>query len=404
MLVYVLIGVLVLLVLLWWLGAFRRPTPPRDEVAPAPQAEPAAAPESASQLAPPPAAEPEAPVALQPDVAVEFVEVVEAAAPVVEAPPDFNDLSTEPLPLDEALPPAAAGAPATEAAVDLELDLSGGGDVGVAAPVQAVDQIDLDLDLDVVPQVEPQPPLLQVRAPAPVEPEQEQALAPTVQPPEREAEPEPEPMQALTLEPTALAEPEPEPEPEPELAPAFVPEVPAAPSVPETPPAIEPLPVSPIDTVAPVLITPPAPAAPVVPPPAPSVSAPAPSGESPLILVVDDSAVVRAKMVKLLKSVNYRVEIAKNGLQALELIPQLQPHVIVTDIEMPEMDGYELIARLDADAQLRTIPVYAVSSFEDLAERLAPHANVQGCFGKPWDEPLVLSTLAQRLGTAAAPH
>jgi len=178
--------------------------------------------------------------------------------------------------------------------------------------------------------------------------------------------------------------------------------VPEAPSVPETPPAIEPLPVSPIDTVAPVLITPPAPAAPVVPPPVPS--APAPSGESPLILVVDDSAVVRAKMVKLLKSVNYRVEIAKNGLQALELIPQLQPHVIVTDIEMPEMDGYELIARLDADAQLRTIPVYAVSSFEDLAERLAPHANVQGCFGKPWDEPLVLSTLAQRLGTAAAPH
>lgn len=133
MLVYVLIGVLVLLVLLWWLGAFRRPTPPRDEVPPAPQAEPATTPESASQLVPPPTPEPAAPVALQPDVAVEVVEVVEAAAPVVEAPPDFNDLSTEPLPLDEALPPAAAEAPATEAAVDLELDLSGGDDVGVAA-------------------------------------------------------------------------------------------------------------------------------------------------------------------------------------------------------------------------------------------------------------------------------
>ena len=227
MLVYVLIGVLVLLVLLWWLGAFRRPTPPRDEVPPAPQAEPATTPESALQLVPPPTPEPAAPVALQPDVAVEVVEVVEvveAAAPVVEAPPDFNDLSIEPLPLDEALPPAAAEAPATEAAVDLELDLSSGDEVGATPPVQAVDQIDLDLNLDVAPQVEPQPPLLQVRAPAPVEPEQEQALAPAAQPPERE--PEPEPMQALTLAPIALAEPEPEPvpEPEPEPVPEPVPE------------------------------------------------------------------------------------------------------------------------------------------------------------------------------------
>ena len=134
--------------------------------------------------------------------------------------------------------------------------------------------------------------------------------------------------------------------------------------------------------------------------PTPPLSPPV-SSEPPLILVVDDSAVVRAKMVKLLKSVNYRVEIAKNGVQALELIPQLQPHIVVTDIEMPEMDGYELIARLDADPALRTIPVFAVSSFEDLAERLAPHANVKGCFGKPWDEPLVLATLASLVGAPA---
>ena len=146
--------------------------------------------------------------------------------------------------------------------------------------------------------------------------------------------------------------------------------------------------------------------APVAVPPAPAVPpppvSPAVAAEPPLILVVDDSAVVRAKMVKLLKSVPYRVEIAKNGVQALELIPQLQPHIVVTDIEMPEMDGYELIARLEADPALRTIPVFAVSSFEDLATRLAPHTNVKGCFGKPWDEPLVLSTLASLVGAPVA--
>ena len=215
--------------------------------------------------------------------------------------------------------------------------------------------------------------------------------------------PEPVSEPELTLAPLApTPEPTPEPAPEPQpIEPVPAPVEPAvlAPEPPSEPvaapvrepvaaPVAEPMP-------APVAVPP----APAVPPPPVS---PAVAAEPPLILVVDDSAVVRAKMVKLLKSVNYRVEIAKNGVQALELIPQLQPHIVVTDIEMPEMDGYELIARLEADPALRAIPVFAVSSFEDLAQRLAPHTNVKGCFGKPWDEPLVLSTLASLVGAPVA--
>ena len=218
-------------------------------------------------------------------------------------------------------------------------------------------------------------------------------------------EPEPVSEPELTLAPLApTPEPTPEPEPEPEPAPALQPIEPV-------PAPVEPAVLSPEPVAAPVSepvaapVAEPVPA-PVAVPPAPAVPpppvSPAVAAEPPLILVVDDSAVVRAKMVKLLKSVPYRVEIAKNGVQALELIPQLQPHIVVTDIEMPEMDGYELIARLEADPALRTIPVFAVSSFEDLATRLAPHTNVKGCFGKPWDEPLVLSTLASLVGTPAA--
>ena len=201
-------------------------------------------------------------------------------------------------------------------------------------------------------------------------------------------------------EPVAQHAPEPAPEPQPiEPAPAPVEPVVLAPEPPPEPvaaPVREPVAAPVAEPVPAPVAVPPAPA---VPPPPVS---PAVAAEPPLILVVDDSAVVRAKMVKLLKSVPYRVEIAKNGVQALELIPQLQPHIVVTDIEMPEMDGYELIARLEADPALRTIPVFAVSSFEDLATRLAPHTNVKGCFGKPWDEPLVLSTLASLVGTPAA--
>ena len=230
-----------------------------------------------------------------------------------------------------------------------------------------------------------EPVIEPVMEPEPVsEPELTLApLAPTPEPtpepePEPEPAPEPQPIEPVPapVEPAVLA---PEPPPEPVAAPV---------REPVAAPVAEPVP-------APVAVPP----APAVPPPPVS---PAVAAEPPLILVVDDSAVVRAKMVKLLKSVNYRVEIAKNGVQALELIPQLQPHIVVTDIEMPEMDGYELIARLEADPALRTIPVFAVSSFEDLATRLAPHTNVKGCFGKPWDEPLVLSTLASLVGTPAA--
>lgn len=121
------------------------------------------------------------------------------------------------------------------------------------------------------------------------------------------------------------------------------------------------------------------------------------------LLIVDDEPANLALLRQIL-SPEYALVFARSGTEALAAAAKHHPALVLLDIEMPEMDGYELIARLDADAQLRTIPVYAVSSFEDLAERLAPHANVQGCFGKPWDEPLVLSTLAQRLGTAAAPH
>jgi CheY-like chemotaxis protein len=407
-LVYVLLGVLVLVLLFWGFGAFRRPGRPPEASAPeAPQVPPAALP-SSPEPAPPPEPEPEGEVT-QPFPLSDDVDHATAPLPLDALPPAA--LSTTPQePAQEPAQEVSAVAPvadvdvAVDVAVDLELDVAPLPAPSEAAPIEAepLPAIDFELE-DIAPQPEPEPepelpvvepelPVIEpVMEPAPViEPEPELTLAPfapTPEPtPEPAPEPEPAPAPAPALQPiepvSAPVEPAvlaPEPPPEPVLAPVREPvAAPVAEAVP-----------------APVAVPP----APAVPPPPVS---PAVAAEPPLILVVDDSAVVRAKMVKLLKSVNYRVEIAKNGVQALELIPQLQPHIVVTDIEMPEMDGYELIARLEADPALRTIPVFAVSSFEDLATRLAPHTNVKGCFGKPWDEPLVLSTLASLVGTPAA--
>ena len=389
-LVYVLLGVLVLVLLFWGFGAFRRSGRPPEASAPeAPQVPPAALP-SSPEPAPPPEPEPEGEVT-QPFPLSDDVDHATAPLPLDELPPAA--LSTTPQePAQEPAQEVSAVAPvadvdvAVDVAVDLELDVAPLPAPSEAAPIEAepLPAIDFELE-DIAPQPEPEPelpvvepelPVIEpVMEPAPViEPEPEvPVIEPAVEP-----EPEPQPIEPVPapVEPAVLA---PEPPPEPVAAPVREPvAAPVAEAVP-----------------APVAVPP----APAVPPPPVS---PAVAAEPPLILVVDDSAVVRAKMVKLLKSVNYRVEIAKNGVQALELIPQLQPHIVVTDIEMPEMDGYELIARLEADPALRTIPVFAVSSFEDLATRLAPHTNVKGCFGKPWDEPLVLSTLASLVGTPAA--
>ena len=390
-LVYVLLGVLVLVLLFWGFGAFRRPGRPPEASAPeAPQVPPAALP-SSPEPAPPPEPEPEGEVT-QPFPLSDDVDHATAPLPLDELPPAaLSTTAQEPAQKVSAVAPVADVDVAVDVAVDLELDVAPLPAPSEAAPIEAepLPAIDFELE-DIAPQPEPEPepepelpvvepelPVIEpVMEPAPViEPEPEvPVIEPAVEP---EPEPEPQPIEPVPapVEPAVLA---PEPPPEPVAAPV---------REPVAAPVAEPVP-------APVAVPP----APAVPPPPVS---PAVAAEPPLILVVDDSAVVRAKMVKLLKSVNYRVEIAKNGVQALELIPQLQPHIVVTDIEMPEMDGYELIARLEADPALRTIPVFAVSSFEDLATRLAPHTNVKGCFGKPWDEPLVLSTLASLVGAPA---
>ena len=390
-LVYVLLGVLVLVLLFWGFGAFRRPGRPPEASAPeAPQVPPAALP-SSPEPAPPPEPEPEGEVT-QPFPLSDDVDHATAPLPLDALPPAA--LSTTPQePAQEPAQEVSAVAPvadvdvAVDVAVDLELDVAPLPAPSEPAPIEAepLPAIDFELE-DIAPQPEPEPePELPVIEPV-IEPEL--TLAPLAPTPEPTPEPAPEP------------EPEPEPAPEPqpiEPAPAPAPVEPVVPPPePVAAPVREPVAAPVAEAVPAPVAVPPAPAVPSLP------VSPAVAAEPPLILVVDDSAVVRAKMVKLLKSVNYRVEIAKNGVQALELIPQLQPHIVVTDIEMPEMDGYELIARLEADPALRTIPVFAVSSFEDLATRLAPHTNVKGCFGKPWDEPLVLSTLASLVGTPAA--
>jgi PAS domain S-box-containing protein len=102
------------------------------------------------------------------------------------------------------------------------------------------------------------------------------------------------------------------------------------------------------------------------------------------ILVVEDNADMREFLRQIIAE-DYLVETAENGAQAWQVARTRPPDAIVSDVMMPEMDGYELVARLKADAQLKKIPVVlltAKASREEVVEGLRSGAD--DYLGKPF--------------------
>lgn len=96
----------------------------------------------------------------------------------------------------------------------------------------------------------------------------------------------------------------------------------------------------------------------------PVMAAPEAEAEPPLILVVDDSITTRTLEQTILETQGYRVEVAVNGREALELAQRYRFDVIISDVQMPEMDGLELLAALKADPALADTPVILVTSLQ----------------------------------------
>ena len=82
------------------------------------------------------------------------------------------------------------------------------------------------------------------------------------------------------------------------------------------------------------------------------------------ILVVDDSITSRSLEKSILEAHGYRVRTAVDGVEALELLRVEKADLIITDIQMPRLDGFGLVEALKADSRLKGIPVIIVSSLE----------------------------------------
>jgi len=90
------------------------------------------------------------------------------------------------------------------------------------------------------------------------------------------------------------------------------------------------------------------------------------SGEKGDLLVVDDNRVNRLLVARTLEQFGHRVAFAENGRQALEALRSHPADLVLLDIEMPEMNGYQTLEALRADAKLRDIPVVMMSSVDEV--------------------------------------
>src|SRR5437899_6576754 len=89
------------------------------------------------------------------------------------------------------------------------------------------------------------------------------------------------------------------------------------------------------------------------------------SNPSVKILVAEDSPTQAQRLRYILEQQGYQVEVGANGRLALELAQQFAPTMIISDVIMPEMDGYELCHRVKADPNLGDVPVILVTTLSD---------------------------------------
>jgi chemosensory pili system protein ChpA (sensor histidine kinase/response regulator) len=125
--------------------------------------------------------------------------------------------------------------------------------------------------------------------------------------------------------------------------------------------------------------------------------------QAPLVLVVDDSLTVRRVTQRLLVREGYRVALAKDGLEGLEKLAEERPAVLLSDIEMPRMDGFDLVRNLRNDAKLADLPVIMITSrIAQKHKDYAAELGVDHYLGKPYSEEDLL-VLVARYATAAQP-
>ncbi|MZR63156.1 Hpt domain-containing protein [Alcanivorax sp. DP30] len=121
--------------------------------------------------------------------------------------------------------------------------------------------------------------------------------------------------------------------------------------------------------------------------------------DTPVVMVTDDSVTVRKVTTRLLERNGYEVVTAKDGMDAIAKLEDFRPDVMLLDIEMPRMDGFEVATHVRHDSRLKDVPIIMITSRTGEKHRDRAFDIGVNCYmGKPFQENELLSTIRELLG------
>jgi CheY-like chemotaxis protein len=122
---------------------------------------------------------------------------------------------------------------------------------------------------------------------------------------------------------------------------------------------------------------------------------------SKLILVAEDDAMMQKMALKILRSRGYVCELASNGREAVAMAGRLHPGLILMDLSLPEMNGWEATRAIKADSSLAGIPVVAITAHAMVGDRESAIASgCAECLTKPYEIADLLALVERYIGPA----
>lgn len=115
------------------------------------------------------------------------------------------------------------------------------------------------------------------------------------------------------------------------------------------------------------------------------------------ILIVDDNAYIRDILSRLLELQNFKVVTAEDGRSGIEASEDLSPDLIITDIEMPRLDGVGMIKALRSQSRFDKVPILAITAYGHWAEARAIEAGADRAMVKPIEPDMLIECIGQLL-------
>jgi chemotaxis protein histidine kinase CheA/ActR/RegA family two-component response regulator len=118
--------------------------------------------------------------------------------------------------------------------------------------------------------------------------------------------------------------------------------------------------------------------------------------ELPGVLIVDDALTVRTALRQLVQDAGYHVEAARDGIEAIKCLEAFKPRLVLTDLEMPNMNGVELTAHLRGRGDMKEVPIIMITSrSQDKHRRMAREAGVDLYLTKPYNDAELLQAMRE---------